>query len=115
MTTPCYQYKLGGVRIECSPAIKDLGVRMDGKLDMSQPRALVAQKAIHILGCIKRSTVSRLREVFLPLYSELVRPRLECCVQMSSQYRRDVGLLECIQRRATKMTEGMEHRLRLLG
>ena len=54
MTTPCYQYKLGGVRIECSPAIKDLGVRMDGKLDMSQPRALVAQKAIHILGCSKK-------------------------------------------------------------
>ena len=36
------------------------------------------------------------------------------------QYRRDVDLLECIQRRATKMMEGMEHlpsedRLRELG
>jgi len=111
----CYQYKLGDVRMENNPAKKDLGVLVDGKLDMRQQCTFGAQKAIHILGCIKRSTVSRLREVFLPLYSELVRPRLECCVQMSYQYRRDVGLLECIQRRATKMTEGMAPRLRVLG
>ena len=36
------------------------------------------------------------------------------------QYRRDVDLLECVQRRATKMVQGMEHlsygdRLRELG
>jgi len=32
------------------------------------------------------------------------------CVQMwSSQYRRDMDLLECIQRKATKMIRGMEH------
>ena len=46
---------------------------------------------------------------------------LEYCIQMRSpQYRRDVDLLECIQRRATKMIQGMEHlsyedRLRVLG
>ena len=39
-----------------------------------------------------------------------MRPHLEHCVQMwSPQYRRDMGLLECVQRRAPKMIQGMEH------
>jgi len=43
--------------------------------------------------------------VILPLCSVLVRSHLECCVQMwSPQYRRDMNLLEHIQRRTTKMT-----------
>ena len=45
---PHCQYKLEDVRIEHNPAKKDLGVLVDGKLDMSQQCALVAQKAKHI-------------------------------------------------------------------
>ena len=33
---PCYQYKMGCVRIEHSPSEKDLRILADGKLDMSQ-------------------------------------------------------------------------------
>ena len=87
-------------------AKKDLGVLVDGKLDMSQQCALTVQKANCTLGCINRSMASRLREVILPLCSVLVRPHLEYCIQVwSSQYRTDTALLDCIQRRATKMVQ----------
>jgi len=80
--TPCYQYRLGDEGVESSPAKKDLRVVVDEKLYMSHQSGLGAHKANHILGCIKSSMASRSREVILPLYSTLVRPHLESCIQL---------------------------------
>jgi len=80
---------------------------VDEKLDMSDQCVLAAQMANRVLGCIKRSVASRAREGILPLYSALVRPHLEYCIQLwSPQHRKD---MEWVQRRATKMIQGLEH------
>ena len=71
--------------------------------------AAVCQKVKVILGFIKRSMTSMLREVILPFYSVLVRPHLEHCVQFwGPQHRKDMELLVQVQRRATKMVRGLE-------
>ncbi|KAJ7414822.1 hypothetical protein WISP_81711 [Willisornis vidua] len=79
---PKNKYRLGRERIKSSPEEKNLGLLVDEKLNMSQQRALAAQRANHILGCIKRNVASRLREGILPLCSTLVRTHLEYYIQL---------------------------------
>ena len=104
---PRHLYRLEGAVLESSSAEKDLEVLVDEKLNMSQQNAPSPWSAAFppgILGSIRRGVASRDREVIVPLYSALVRPHLDYCVQVwSPQYKKDREQLERVQRRATKM------------
>ena len=105
-----HKYKSEEEWLESSPAERDLGVLAGSRLSRSQQCALAAERATRILGCIKPSTTSRSKGRIIPLCSALVWPHLEYSVQfLAPQFNKDVKVLECIQRRATKLVRGLEY------
>ena len=70
---------------------------------------------------IKHNFVDRYKEITISLYKSLVRPNLEYCCQIwSPYYKKDIKLIEGVQRQATKLVTGMKElnyndRLKQLG
>lgn len=90
------------------------------KLTMNQQCALVAKKANGILGCIRKTVTSKLRDIIPSLYSALVRHIWSARSSAGLPNRRDIDILERVQWRTTEMVKGLgylayKERLRDLG
>jgi hypothetical protein len=103
-----FKYEMGGRLLRVSEEEKDLGVIIHKSAKQSRQCTEAAKKANRVLGMIKRTIISRDKDILLRLYKSLVRPHLEYCVQVwNPNLKKDKELLEKVQRRATKMIKGM--------
>ena len=69
-----------------------------------------AAKGNKILGLIRRNIVYKEQELIIPLYKTMVRPHLEYCIEAWMPYRKkDIDMLERVQRRATKMIQKLRN------
>ena len=102
-----FEYKLGENVVKKSVQERDLGVLINHNGKFSEQCAIAVKKANTVLGMIKRNIVYKNKDSMVSLYKALVRPRLEFCIQAWSPYlRKDIDMIERVQRRATKLIEG---------
>lgn len=78
-----HKQRLGNVWIESNPEEKDFRVLMDEKLDVSQHRALAAQKANCNLGLHQQRGGSKERKGICPPLLCPWGPHLEHCIQIA--------------------------------
>ena len=87
---------------------KDLGVTMNADMKVSEQCRIAASKGNQVLGMIRINVAYKENSLIVPLYNAIVRPHLEYCIQAWSPYlRKDIDMLEKIQRRATKLIPGL--------
>ena len=97
-------YEMGGTILSKTGKEKDLGVTMNANMKVSEQCRIAAFKGNQVLGMIRRNITYKEKSLIVPLYKAIVRPHLEYCIQAWSPYlRKDIDMLEKIQRRATKL------------
>ena len=116
-----FNYDMNGDWLESVDQEKDLGVIISSNLKVANQCLEANNKANKMLGIINRNVVYKSKEVISKLYNSYVRPVIEYCAQVWAPYlKKDLDMLERVQRRATRMISGFEgksyeERLKELG
>ena len=118
---PLHPYSLNGNNLSVSHGEKDLGIYVSDNFKFGEHVAKIAAKANSILGCVERTFSYMDCEMFKTIYKSLIRPHLEYACQSWSPYlKKDINLLEQVQRRATAIVPELTNlpypaRLKALG
>nr|VZI39668.1 unnamed protein product [Spirometra erinaceieuropaei] len=100
-------YRLTGKPLQEVDAHKDLGVWITTSLKPSLQCSKVAKSAMSILYLVKRAFSSFDEDCFAKVFQTFVRPHLEFAIQAWRPWTaKDLGILEKVQRRATKLVSG---------
>ena len=101
---PKFNYSMDGSNLNETLKEKDLGVIIDLNLDFECHIKEIVGRANRMLGMIRVAFACINKKMFLNLYTALVRPLLEYCVQVWSPHLwKHINRIESVQRRATRM------------
>ena len=101
-----YQLSSGGASfdLKTTRAEKDLGIQLTDNLKWHAQSVYASNKANFVTSSLKRAFSSRSTRVWKMLYTTYIRPHVEFAAAAWSPYeKRDIKLLERVQRKATKI------------
>lgn len=108
---PHLQYSIDGIPLNAVSSQVDLGVTVSNDLKWDNHIIEVVKRANSLLYMIRKSFSCINTDLFLKLYKSYVRPLLEYAYQVWSPYfKKDIDILEKVQRRATKMVLFLRHK-----
>ena len=114
-------YEIGGTILSKTVKEKYLGLTINASMNVSEQCRIAASKGNQILGMNRRNITYKEKSLIVPLYEAIVRPQVEYCIQAWNPHlRKDIVMLDKIQRRATKLIPGLrdlryEERLKECG
>lgn len=105
---PRVTYNIDGNNLASVNLQRDLGVNIAFNLKWEDHITSIVKKANSFIYVIRRSFQTMTVEVFRRIYKTYIRPLLEYGYQLWSPYfQKDIDLLESVQRKATKMPQGL--------
>ena len=84
------EYKMGDAVLGKTTQEKDLGVIFSADMKVSEQCGIAASNGNKILGLIRRTITYYEKQLCVPLYKAIPRPRLEYCIQAWKPYRKNV-------------------------
>jgi ribonuclease P/MRP protein subunit RPP40 len=107
---PSHDYYIGNTKLHAVDNFTDLGVRRTACGGYSGHSDALAAKAARISGAIRRAFRSRSRDLLWPAFTYYVLPVLMYLSQAwSPKLKRDIAVLEKVQRRFTKCIAGLDN------
>ena len=107
---PRLEYDIGGLELSKVTEQVDLGVKVSNDLKWESHIDTIVKKANTLIYLIRRSFINMPPDLFLRAYKTYVRPILEHAVVVWCPYfRKDIDILERVQRRATKIPPSLRN------
>ena len=105
-----YRYYINGQEIQKVSEEKDLGIIISEDLKPKKHIARIVKRANRLLGMIWRTLSCKNKDNVLNLYKTLVRPILDYGAAIWNPHQKtDIQKIERVQRRATRMINGLKH------